>query len=114
MELGKAGGEDAVVAEYLRYAGDHVRAEIYALVKKHWDQAASAPDGQESAEWPPEWTIGLVCPLWKKKGDPKDKTTWRGVVLLSVGSKLMLCRSMSSSGRGTSASSQNVAKKSPK
>ena len=30
-----------------------------------------------------------MVPLWKKKGDKKDKNTWRGVTLLSVGTKLM-------------------------
>ena len=31
-----------------------------------------------------------MIPLWKKyKGDKSDKTTWRGVTLLSVGSKLL-------------------------
>ena len=39
--------------------------------------------------WPEEWCIGLVVPLWKRKGNKKDKNTWRGITLLSVGSKLL-------------------------
>ena len=39
--------------------------------------------------WPEEWCIGLVVPLWKRKGNKKDKNTWRGIALLSVGSKLL-------------------------
>ena len=39
--------------------------------------------------WPSEWCIGLVVPLWKRKGNKKDKNTWRGITLLSVGSKLL-------------------------
>ena len=31
----------------------------------------------------------MVVPLWKQKGDKADKSTWRGITLLSVGSKLL-------------------------
>ena len=31
----------------------------------------------------------MVVPLWKRKGNKKDKNTWRGITLLSVGSKLL-------------------------
>ena len=27
--------------------------------------------------------------LWKRKGNNRDKNTWRGITLLSVGSKLL-------------------------
>ena len=30
-----------------------------------------------------------MCPLWKQKGKKEDRNTWRGVVLLSVGSKVL-------------------------
>ena len=36
-----------------------------------------------------KWKIGLVIPLRKKKGSRKDKNTYRGITLLSVGSKLL-------------------------
>ena len=39
--------------------------------------------------WPAEWCVGLVVPLWKKKGSKKVKGNWRGITLLSVGSKLI-------------------------
>ena len=39
--------------------------------------------------WPPAWNRGLVVPLWKGKGLKSDKSTWRGITLLSVGSKLL-------------------------
>ena len=39
--------------------------------------------------WPEEWCVGLVVPLWKRKGNKKDKNTWRGITLLLVGSKLL-------------------------
>ena len=32
---------------------------------------------------------GRVVSLWKQKGDRADKQTWRGVTLLSVGTKVL-------------------------
>ena len=54
-----------------------------------WDKAANAEWGEEADEWPDDWKIGLTVPLWKNKGDKKDKNTYRGVTLLSVGSTLL-------------------------
>eukprot|EP00969_Alexandrium_andersonii_P147421 6518758-Alexandrium_andersonii.AAC.1 len=54
-----------------------------------WQCATSADPGGEAAEWPPEWQIGITVPLWKRKGRKADKNTWRGITLLSVGSKLV-------------------------
>ena len=34
------------------------------------------PPGAEVV-WPDEWCVGLVVPLWKRKGTKKDKNTWR-------------------------------------
>eukprot|EP00438_Fugacium_kawagutii_P009511 Skav209387 [mRNA] locus=scaffold3334:137441:141157:+ [translate_table: standard] len=39
--------------------------------------------------WPQAWRTGVIVPLWKKKGDRKNKNTWRGITLLSVGSKVV-------------------------
>ena len=68
MKLGKAGGEDEVVAEYLRYGGAALRDRIYEVVIDAWCKASSAEAGQEAGGWPAEWRIGLVAPLWKKEG----------------------------------------------
>ena len=46
-------------------------------------------DSGVQVAWPDEWCVGLVVPLWKRKGSKKDKNTWRGITLLSVGSKLL-------------------------
>ena len=45
--------------------------------------------GHEAQNWPENWSTGKVVPLWKNKGDRKDKNTHRGITLLSVGSKLL-------------------------
>ena len=54
-----------------------------------WEKAATSEDGSEADGWPESWKLGLVVPLWKKKGSRRDKNTWRGITLLSVGSKLL-------------------------
>ena len=82
-------GKDKFVAELLKYGGKHLRKKVYQTVREMWKRAAEAEDGEEGEQWPPSWRIGLVVPLWKKKGKKSDKNTWRGVTLLSVGAKLM-------------------------
>jgi len=36
-----------------------------------------------------DWSTGIVVPLWIHKGDKTDKNTYRGITLLSVGSKIL-------------------------
>ena len=35
-----------------------------------------------------DWTIGLICPLYKKKGNPSNPNNYRGITLLSCLGKL--------------------------
>ena len=37
---------------------------------------------------PQEWCIGLIVPIFKKKGSPDDPNNYRGITLLSVLGKL--------------------------
>ena len=37
---------------------------------------------------PTEWTVGLIRPLYKKKGNPTDPNNYRGITLLSCFGKL--------------------------
>eukprot|EP00959_Pyramimonas_sp_CCMP1952_P197751 4135646-Pyramimonas_sp.AAC.1 len=89
MKTGKQPGEDGFVAEALRFGGDAIRQRVFALVKQMWKLATEGEEGEEAAGWPDEWRSGIVVPLWKKKGNRADKNTWRGITLLSVGSKLL-------------------------
>ena len=57
------------------------------MCRAQWLLLTEAALGEE-VSWPEEWCIGLVVPLRKRKGNKKDKNTWRGITLLSVGSKL--------------------------
>ncbi len=89
MRTGRQPGEDMFVAETLKFGGAAFRHEVYKLVCNMWEKAATSEDGSEADGWPESWKLGLVVPLWKKKGSPRDKNTWRGITLLSVGSKLL-------------------------
>ena len=89
MKNGKAAGVDGFLAEFYKYGPAELRDEINSCVRQMWQNAKSAVAGQEAADWPESWNKGIVVPLWKQKGDRTDKNTWRGITLLSVGSKLL-------------------------
>ena len=88
MSLGKAAGEDEVTAELLKFGGDNLWEVVVRVCREQWLLLNEAAPGAEVV-WPEELCIGLVVPLWKRKGNKKDKNTWRGITLLSVGSKLL-------------------------
>ena len=89
MKNNRQPGEDAMMAEAVKYGGPLLRAEIYKVVKEMWNKARDSEDQHEAEDWPDEWRIGITVPLWKKKGSRTDKNTWRGITLLSIGSKLI-------------------------
>ena len=88
MSMGRAGGEDGVLAEFIRYGGEKLRTQVYGVVKEMWLKATTAEVGQEANDWPVEWKKATQIPLWKQKGSKQYKNTWRCVTLLSVGTKL--------------------------
>ena len=88
MSLGKAAGEDEVTAELLKFGGDVLWERVVKVCREQWLLLTEAAPGTEVL-WPEEWCVGLVVPLWKRKGNRRDKNTWRGITLLSVGSKLL-------------------------
>lgn len=89
MKLGKAGGEDEMLAEYLKMGSEEVFDKVFTIVDIMWQRATQAADGEEASGWPPEWNTALVCPLFKNKGSRTDKGNYRGITLLSVGTKLL-------------------------
>eukprot|EP00973_Karenia_brevis_P085383 11848585-Karenia_brevis.AAC.1 len=89
MGLKKAPGMDKFTAEVLKFGGTRLRRKIYKVVKKMWARAIDADHGHEGEDWPSHWRKGVVIPLWKRKGKRTDKNTYRGITLLSVGSKLL-------------------------
>ena len=77
-----------VTTELLKFGGDRLWEAVVRVCREQWLLLTDAAPGAEVV-WPDEWCIGLVVPLWKRKGNKKDKNTWRGLTLLSVGSKLL-------------------------
>ncbi|CAE7261281.1 unnamed protein product [Symbiodinium sp. CCMP2592] len=89
MKTGKAGGDDRMLAEFLKWSGLELQRQMFRFITDAWQYASTAEDGRESEHWPKAWKEGTVVPFWKRKGNWKDKNTWRGITLLSVGSKLL-------------------------
>ena len=66
MSLGKAAGEDEVTAELLKFGGDNLWEAVVRVCREQWRfLTEAAPEGN------------------------KKDNTWRGIALLSVGSKLL-------------------------
>lgn len=89
MRNEEAAGGDGFLAEFFRYGSDLLKKQIQGIVQVMWRQATGALPGREVYDWPEAWSKGIVAPLWKKKGDRSDKSTYRGITLQSVGSKLL-------------------------
>ena len=41
-----------------------------------------------SGKIPEMWSVGIVCPIYKGKGDPMDTDNYRGITILSCFGKL--------------------------
>jgi hypothetical protein len=52
MSTGKAPGSDLLMAEFLKYGGPALRAELAIVISQVWQTAQDADEGQEAAEWP--------------------------------------------------------------
>ena len=88
MSLTKAAGEDEVKAEFLKFGGDNLWEVVVRVCREQWLLLTETAPGAGGV-WPDEWCVGLVVPLWKRKGHKTDKNTSRGITLVSVGSKLL-------------------------
>ena len=89
MSLGKAAGKDEVMAELLKFGGDNLWEVVVRVCREQWLLLTEAAPGAEVV-WPAgEWCIGLVVPLWNRKRHKRDKNTWRGITVLSVGTKFL-------------------------
>ena len=90
MRNGKAAGTDGFLAEFYKYGGSQLQEQIPGYSQNHVEQGnRSAIPGQEATGWPESWSQGIVIPLFKSKGSRNDKNQYRGITLLSVGSKLL-------------------------
>ena len=80
LRLGKAPGFDNIPPDILKTDVSATTELLYGLINKIWD-----PE-----EIPLEWKTGLLVKL-PKKGNLSECKNWRGIMLLSIPSKV-LCR----------------------
>jgi hypothetical protein len=79
LKCGKAPGVCGIHAELLRSGGEAVLLRLHAILCAVW----------RTKIIPTDWKRGLIVPLWKGKGDPRDCNNSRGVTLLSVPGKVL-------------------------
>ena len=77
LKLGKAAGNDEIVAEILARGRHRVVSAIRILCEKAWEEETL----------PTEWTRGIIFPIYKD-GDKKDTNNYRGITLLSIVGKV--------------------------
>ena len=77
LNNGKAAGEDQVTAEMLKIEKEFTPQILQKIFSQIW----------ETEELPVEWSVGLIVKL-PKKGDLSECGNWRGIMLLSITSKV--------------------------
>ena len=77
---GSAPGEDGVRIEYLKYACEEVKGRVVSMVQDMFDRRAH--------EWDESVKVGVMIPL-HKKGDREMVNNFRGVCLLTMGSRIL-------------------------
>jgi hypothetical protein len=78
LKSGKSPGDDLIRNEYLKNSSHDLSVLYCKLFNKVLDTGV-VPD---------EWTVGLILPLYKGKGDKCDCDNYRGITLLSCLGKL--------------------------
>ena len=78
LKNNKAPGADRVVNEFLKYGGSEVRNKLLKIMNMIF----------EKGEVPNDFRKTLIKPLYKK-GDKSECGNYRGISLVSVGSKLL-------------------------
>ena len=78
LKNGKACGIDNVTNEFIK----HCSEETLVMILKFFNMVLS------TGIVPKEWCLGIIKPLYKKKGSAADPDNYRGITLLSCISKL--------------------------
>ena len=77
LKRGKSAGHDKITPEMLKKLGTNGIEMLTAIVNKAWNKG----------EVPNDWRTGIIIPL-HKKGDTTNCNNYRGIILLSVTSKI--------------------------
>jgi hypothetical protein len=78
LKNNKACGNDLIVNEFIKNSPD----EFYTLMEKYFNLILN------NGHVPSEWCIGLIQPVFKKKGSVNDIDNYRGITLLSCMGKV--------------------------
>ena len=78
LKNGKASGIDGILNEFIK----HSRQKLIRVYTRLFNKVL------EQGVVPDSWTIGLIVPIYKNKGDQSDPNNYRGITLLSCVGKL--------------------------
>ena len=78
LKNGKATGIDGIRNEYISSSVSLLMPIYIYLFNKILDEGTI----------PEEWLIGIIMPIYKKKGCPREPGNYRGITLLSFMGKL--------------------------
>ena len=78
LKLNKAGGSDFILNEYLKFSPEN----MILLYTKLFNLILT------TGKTPQSWSIGVIKPLFKSKGNVSDPDNYRGITLLSCFGKL--------------------------
>jgi len=78
LKNGKSRGVDEIYNEYIKYSA-HKMLDVWVKLFNRILHEGKIPE---------KWLIGLIVPIYKKKGDSKDPNNYRGITLLSCLGKL--------------------------
>ena len=74
LKNGKSPGEDMITNEFLKQSLPFILPFYTNLFNTVL----------ETGHIPESWTTGVIVPIYKKKGDPKDPANYRGITLVSA------------------------------
>ena len=78
--MNKASGSDGISAELFQILKDDAVKMLHAICQQIW----------KTQQWPQDWKSFLHCIVFPKKGNAKECSNYRTVVLISHASKVML------------------------
>ena len=77
-KTGKAQGKDGISIEIIKAAGEAGVNLLWRVCRAVWK------DGMA----PMEWRQSTIIPIWKRKGDRRESSQYRGISILSQSSKV--------------------------
>lgn len=78
LKNGRAPGSCAITSEVLKNGGSSMITWLTNIFNEVWS----------TEDIPADWKTGIILPLWKRKGDQKVCSNYRGITLLSVPGKV--------------------------